>query len=310
MSKNRLPNFLLIGAGKSGTTSIHNYLDQHPEIYMSPVKEPNYFALMGQQKTTGYDEDDPDGYFHYPWAVTNWDDYQKLFDGVTNEKAIGEASTMYQYMPLVPERVKETLPGVKLIAIFRNPAERLYSRFMHLARENREPTPDFKDCLVKGNIWWKKNDLVQEGFYYSHMKRYFDLFEKENIKIFLYEDLIKDAPNLIKNMYNFLDVDESFEPNTSVQFNASGKIKNKFVDVLIGQNSILKKGVQKLSPGAVSKAKDSLWMQKTLNKMRKKNLSKPPMDISIKQELLKRVYGQEIEQFEQLIRRDLSAWKV
>ena len=87
----KYPNFLIIGAGKSGTTSVYNYLKQHPEVYMSPVKEPDFFALEGQKPVSP--KDDPDEFFNYPWAVFELDEYKKLFEGGKKEKAVGESST-------------------------------------------------------------------------------------------------------------------------------------------------------------------------------------------------------------------------
>jgi len=302
------PNFLIIGAGKSGTTSVYRAIRQHPEVYMSPVKEPNFFALEGQDKIDGYNEDDPDGFHFYPWAVTNLEDYQQLFDGVQSERAIGESSTMYQYMPDVPQRIKHYLPAVKLIAIFRNPADRLYSRYLHLVRENRPPTPNFEDCLVQGNLWWQKNDLVQEGFYYTHMHRYFELFDRKNIKIMLYDDLRKDATAFMQELFEFLEVDASFVPDMSVRYNVSGKIKNQWVDKLIGQKSIIRKSIEKLSPSLIGRMRESHFWQQIVTSLRQKNLERKPLDTAIRQRLIDEVYKHEIIQFGELINRDLSHW--
>ena len=306
----KLPNFLVIGAGKSGTTSIYEYLKQHPQVFMSEVKEPNFFALEGVKKITGYDKDDPHGFNHYPWAITNFKDYEKLFENVTNEKAVGESSTMYQYMPKAPENIKKHIPDAKLIAIFRNPVDRLYSRYLHLAREFREPTQDFEDCLIKGNIWWQKNDLIQEGFYYTHMKKYFEQFDPKKIKIFLYDDLRKDTPKVIKEMYQFLEVDDSFKPDTSLRHNVSGKIKNKFVNKLIGQNSILKGGAEKIAPSLMKKVKSSYTLKKIVSNLRQKNLEKPPLKEDTRIRLINEVYKDEILNFQDLIQKDLSNWLV
>src|SRR5690606_26127042 len=171
-----MPDFLLIGAGKCGTTSLHYYLQQHPQIFMSAVKEPNFFALEQAQAVNP--EEDLQQFFHYPWAVKNLEAYKALFASAESNQLKGEASTMYLYMPEAPQRIKYYVPEVKLIAVFRQPAERLYSRYLHLARENRLPSRDFKDALDKTSIWWQRNDLVKEGFYYKHLSRYFYLFPK------------------------------------------------------------------------------------------------------------------------------------
>lgn len=306
----KYPNFLIIGAGKSGTTSVYQAIKQHPDVFMSSVKEPNFFALEGQEKITGYDKDDPHGFNFYPWAVTNLKDYHKLFEEVNGQTAVGESSTMYQYMPKAPENIKKHIPDVKLIAIFRNPADRLYSRYLHLVRENRPPTPNFEDCFERGNLWWQKNDLVQEGFYYTHMKRYFDLFDAANIKIMLYEDLRKSPVAFMQELFEFIGVDASFVPDMSVQYNVSGKIKNRYVDLLIGQQSLIRKGVEKISPTLIQKVRESHIMQKIVTNLRKKNLERVPLSNATRKRLIEEIYREEIEAFGKLIQRDLSHWLI
>ena len=122
-----MPNFLLIGAAKAGTSSLYGYLKQHPQIYMSPIKEPRFFALEGETlnfngPTRGINQT----------SINTLEAYSQLFQKVTTEKAIGEASTIYLSSPKAPERIKHYLPDVKLIAILRDPSERAFSSYMHL----------------------------------------------------------------------------------------------------------------------------------------------------------------------------------
>ena len=138
-----LPNFLVIGAAKSGTSSLYMYLKQHPEIYMSPIKEPHFFSFDDESKMTK----GPGDPIHK--AITNFDDYQAQFDGVTDEKAIGEASTSYLYRPEAPGRIHAMLPDAKLIVILRNPVDRAFSAYMHVVRDKRETSKDFAEALSK-----------------------------------------------------------------------------------------------------------------------------------------------------------------
>ncbi len=302
----KYPNFLIIGAGKSGTTSLYNYLKQHPEVYMSPVKEPDFFAVMGQKPVSK--EDDPYEFYNYPWAVYTLEEYKKLFEGVTHEKAVGESSTMYLYKPNTHLRIKQYVPHAKMIAIFRNPAERLWSRWLHLAREDRLPTPNFEDVFDKGTIWWKRDDLVQEGFYYTHLKKYFDIFPREQFKIILYDELRKNQEQIIKELYEFLEIDPDFKPRTDVQYNVSGFVKNKWKDKIIGQQSIIRKAIESLSPGLVDKMRNSVTMQKWVTSMRAKNLVRPKLDPEIKNRLINEIYKDEILKLQDLIQKDLTHW--
>ncbi|MDP6150009.1 MAG: sulfotransferase, partial [Gammaproteobacteria bacterium] len=169
-----LPTFLVIGAPKCGTTSLYHYLDQHPDVYLSPVKEPQYFAFAGQQLD-----------FRGPGvtinnAVTELADYRKLFSGASVEKAIGEASALYLSVPGTAERIRAQIPDVRLIAILRRPADRAFSSYMHLIRDDREPMRDFAAALAAeeqriadnwGFLWRYK----QLGRYYEQLKHYYDI---------------------------------------------------------------------------------------------------------------------------------------
>jgi hypothetical protein len=120
-----MPNFLIIGAAKSGTTSLHHYLKQHPQVYMSQIKEPSFFAFEGTKPA-----------IPGPWKrwaahnfITDIQAYRSLFQGVSDEVAIGEASTIYLVHPTAPQRIRHYVPDAKLIAILRDPAERAYSNY-------------------------------------------------------------------------------------------------------------------------------------------------------------------------------------
>jgi hypothetical protein len=133
-----LPNFFVVGAPKAGTTSLYHYLDQHPQIFMSPIKEPNYFATEIRPENFG-DELQPQvaedlrelqEYLQGPMRekrfgglVSQWDDYLRLFQSVETEKAIGEASVCYLWSKTAAANIRSRIPGAKIIMILRNPAE-------------------------------------------------------------------------------------------------------------------------------------------------------------------------------------------
>ena len=303
---NKLPNFMIIGAGKSGTTALYEYLAEHPDVYMSPVKETNFFALEGEKMVDP--KDDPEQMFHYPWSVTNWEDYVKLFDGVETEKAIGEVSPMYLYSEEAAFRIKERFPDMKLIVILRNPVDRLYSRFMHLARENRKPTSRFEDALDRETIWWRRNDLVKEGFYHNHLQKYYDLFDKDQIKVILYDDFKSDPLKEVQNIYEFIGVNGWHEPDFNTEYNVSGLIKNPVIDRLIGQKSVIKELAAMVNPKLKEAITSNQQLKKWINQIRKKNLVKVPIPSNIRNAMIESVYGPDIQQLQRLINRDLSNW--
>src|SRR5580704_17949873 len=131
-----LPNFFIIGAARSGTTALYEYLRQHPQIYMSPIKEPNYFAFYGQGIHYRGPRDQELVRSSY---VPSLKAYEAQFSGVAKEIAVGEASPWYLYLPEAPERIRRKVPDAKLAAILRNPVDRAFSAFSVLQLQAREP---------------------------------------------------------------------------------------------------------------------------------------------------------------------------
>ncbi len=300
------PHFLIIGAGKSGTTALFKYLQEHPQIFMPRIKEPDFFALEGQEPVDP--KDDPDQMHFYPQAIFDAKDYQHLFDEAANDQICGEASTMYLYKPEAHLRIKKYVPDVKMIAIFRNPAERLYSRYLHLARSDQQPKGDFKDLFDKSTIWWRRDDLVNEGFFYQHLSKFFEIFDRKQFKIFLYEDLKDNTPGVIREVYNFLGVDENYQPETGIRYNESGFIKNRFKDYLIGNRSVIRRSVELVAPGMVRKLRENPKWQKKIKELRKTNLVRPPFDPELRQRIIDEIYREDLLKFQKLIGRDLSHW--
>jgi hypothetical protein len=301
-----LPDFLVIGAGKSGTTSIDKYLNQHPEVFVPRKKEPNFFGYenMSLEKIGK----NPDDIAHFHNSVTTLEEYLSIFEEALPHQKRGETSNTYMYHAQAPHRIKHYIPDVKLIAILRQPADRLFSRYMHLARENRTPTKDFSDCLDQNSIWWQRNDLVKEGFYWKNLSAYYQLFPRDNIRVYLYEDL-KNAPlSVMRDIYRFIGVDDTFTPDVSLRYNESGLIRNSFLNKIYGQGGWLSKSMQAILPGVYKKLKGNLALKKKMLTLRSKNLEKKDIDPALREALTLNVYGEDIKNLEKLIGRDLSHW--
>ena len=299
-----MPNFLLIGAAKSGTSSMYRYLDEHPEIYMSPNKEPNFFAYEGWQ---------PD--FCGPGdaeattnkrSVVNLEAYQALFEGVSGEKAIGEASTFYLYIPETPKRIKHYIPDAKLIAILRHPVDRAYSFYLHLRRDGREGTKDFYQALQqeekrKSKHWSPVWRYTEFGFYSVQLQRYFDTFDRHQLKIYLYEDLQKNPVALIQDICQFIGVNDSYVPNTSVRYNKSDRVqKSRLVYNFSAKPNLLKDTLKPLIPEPLRKS--------IMEGIKKSNQDKPqPLDPELRQQLIP-LFQDDILKLQDLIGRDLSHW--
>ena len=297
-----LPNFLIIGAAKSGTSSLYMYLKQHPEIYMSPVKEPHYFSFDDESKMTK----GPGDPIHK--AITNFDSYQAQFDGVTDEKAIGEASTSYLYRAEAAGRIHAMLPDAKLIAILRNPVDRAFSAYMHVVRDKRETSKDFAEALTreesrKADNWEPIWHFTSVGHYYEQLKRYYDLFPSEQIRVYLYEDLANNLNNMLVEIYEFLGVDPTFIPGSLAHYNTSGQIKSEFA--------------QKISNYFFNQPNPIRWLSRKIipekarlnfaSEVRRKNLKRGKLP-SKETVQLQALYKEEILKLSELINRDLSSW--
>jgi hypothetical protein len=301
-----MPDFLVIGAGKSGTTSIDKYLNQHPEVFVPLRKEPNFFGYEIVNKSDL--GKNPEDLAHYRNSVTSLEAYLRIFEEAKPQQKKGETSNTYMYHRDAPFRIRHYIPGVKLIAILRQPADRLFSRYMHLARENRTPSKSFSDCLDKNSIWWQRNDLVREGFYFQNLTPYFELFPHKNIRVFLYEDLKEDPIKVMTEIYEFIGVDNKFKPDVSLRYNESGLIKSSFLNRIYGQGGWLSKILKNLLPRLYQRMKNNLSLKKKMLDLRSKNLKKKEMDPAIRKALTLDVYGKDIEQLQKLIDRDLSHW--
>lgn len=293
-----LPNFLIIGAAKSGTTSLYHYLRQHPQVYLSPVKEPAFLA---------FGESDP--HFDGPGdmqliSITNLEDYQKLFTGGAHKKAIGEASVVYLYNPQTPERIRQIIPHAKLIAILRQPAERAFSHFLMNVRNGPEHLSDFSEALRaeperKRQNWHPHWFYRERGYYYRQLSRYYAMFPVEHIQIFLYEDLQNSPLELMRAIFRFLEVDDTFTPDVGRKHNRGGKFpRNRYLLAYLRSHSLKNFFKQVLHPALYQNLSKYV-----LNGLLKKTQLSPELRAELTDG-----YREDILSLQKLIGRDLTSW--
>lgn len=285
------PNFFIVGTPKAGTTSLYHYLEEHPEVYMSPIKETNFFS---------YDNIKKQGLFYNEEHLSTLDEYLAQFNGVTNEKAIGEASVSYMFYPDVPSKLKAFEPNAKIIIVLRNPIDRGFSHYLMDERLGFVNIP-YEDIVLKKNND-RKNALyyqqyVELGLYYRQLQRYFSVFDKSQIKIFLYEELTKDINAVIHQLFNFLEVDDNFKPNSSLKHNAFLSPENNFVKYLYKNKAIRSLVKKTIGTSAQDYLKNTLFTKE----------KKPILELSLKQELIK-VYKDDINSTAQLLNLNLKHW--
>lgn len=296
-----LPNFLIIGAAKAGTTSLYYYLKQHPDVFMSALKEPHFFSYEGE--TLNFRAPGNRSALINESAVTQLDEYQALFADATGKTAIGEASPSYLHTPKAAERIRFYIPNAKLIVILRNPVERAYSAFLHQYRasvqQGVEGLTDFAEALaheeeyIRDN-WMPLYHFKTGGFYYEQLQVYYERFDPSQIKIYLHEDLTTDALGLLRDIFQFIGVDDTFTPDVSVKANISGVPKNNGLYTFFKQPAV-KAVLKPFLPKGIGQRFDQYM------------LAKPKLAPDVKQQLINE-YRESILQLQDLIQRDLSRW--
>jgi hypothetical protein len=197
-----LPNFLIIGAPRSGTTYLYNMLKQHPDIFMPNVRYPSDMHFFNPKTKIKVDEE-PNWYKGLEW-------YKKQFEGWSNEKALGEKTASYLTDEDAPKLIKNTLgEKVKLIAILRNPIYRLFSNYLHFSGQIPRHVSLIEACQSEE---FKRMELLESGNYAKHIKRYYQFFSKDQFLFLIYDDLYNNPLELLKKIFNFLEVDEDFIP--------------------------------------------------------------------------------------------------
>ncbi len=296
-----LPNFLVLGVAKAGTTSLHAYLAQHPQIYMSPRKEPHFFAY-GEAPLPDFTG--PDSQNARQRAIPTFAAYQALFAGWTNELAIGEASTT-NFMARACERIHTYLPDARLILILRQPADRAYSQFLHTRRMGLEPLTDFAQALADEeartqNPWLPAFTYTRAGFYAPILQQYLDCFPREQLRIYLYEEWQAQTLPVLQDIFGFIGVEPGFVPDTAIRLNTAAVPRNRWLVRFLRGTHPLKQWLKPLLPAH--------WRQRTVRTLSTYNLTKPPPFDPHLRTQLNQLYRHDIQQTAALIGRDLSHW--
>lgn len=296
-----LPNFLVIGAARSGTTALFDYLGQHPEIFTSDPKEPHYFALDGTGPAfTGPGDDETINRV----AVTDGEAYRKLFRRADGATAVGEGSVSYLYCAAAPENIRRTIPDVRLICMLRNPADRAYSAFRYTRARMYEPVEHFREALAREekrieagwhHIWHYR----RMGRYAEQMQRYYRVFDPDQLRIYRFERFVQDPHAVLRDCFEFLGVDPGFRPRRTPMTVPSGEPRSEWLQRFLLESAPVKEVVKRLVPGGIRR-----WLS---GRLRKANLEKPPMDPDVRRELLDD-YRPQIGELEELTGRSFRDW--
>jgi len=209
---NKCPTFFIVGVEKCGTTSLYEYLKKIPEIFMSPKKEPWYFSPVVRDIA------------HIPNKIKDEKSYLRLFNNVKNETAIGEASAVYWRDPEAPKLIQEKIPHAKIIISLRDPVDRYFSGYLmeFLTGLNKKSIHESIQNRLNNKFTLKSTRLKKESsfLYYDNVKRYLDIFGKDNVLILIFEEWIKNPKKALGDILEFLKIDSSVKNFDDIKFDS------------------------------------------------------------------------------------------
>jgi hypothetical protein len=296
----RQPDFLVIGAARAGTTALHSYLRQHPKVFMPDVKEPNFFAYRDR----ALDCRGPGADFINN-SVTRLAEYQALFAPAPAGSVLGEASPLYLYEPAAPANIRAAIPGVRMVAILRNPVEQAFSHFMYATKYRIETVPRFEDALMIEDERLSKGWQPLFGYssfprYGAQLARYFALFPREQFLIRTYEEYSAEPGRVIAEIFRFIGVDDSFRPDMREKANAGGRPKSRlFQDFLMKPNPVT---------GAIGLIVPRATRLRIRDRLARLNMTREDQVPAAAKAILLERLGDDIRALQDLLGRDLSGW--
>lgn len=297
-----LPNFYIAGGARGGSTSLFAYCKAHPQIFMSQIKEPNFFSYgYGKVPYAG-----PGKKRFYETSIKDLTTYQALFGQAGNALAVGEASINYMLHPEACAGIRATSPDAKLIFTLRQPVERAWSSFQRSRSGGAEKEPDFLTAWRDDNRrraagHW--SDIHRyKSLYGQHLKIWFSTFPREQIKIILFDDLRADTKAVMREVFTFLGVNPDFEPDTSIIHNQTGEIANPVLRKLWFGTTRLRARLAPLLP-LTWRGLFFPLIARSQNIKRPKERLHPDLKMMLTKEL-----REDILSLQDLIGRDLSIW--
>jgi Sulfotransferase family len=294
------PNFFIVGAQNSGTTSLYAYLKQHPEVFMPALKEPHYFARITPSREQRY----------LRTIIRDEAAYLGLFRKAMGFKAIGEASPSYLWEPNAPLRIRAAVPRAKIIILLRDPVERAYSHYLMDVREGRQDLP-FREALQsdwnQNNKGWSVSQLyVELGLYAEQVRRYLDVFGSQQVLILMFDELTSSVLNgksVVANVLQFLGLSVGPLDQIDTRFAENGFAAARWpwARRMAGANWVRRAGqlVVPISLGSNHTIKRMVYQRYFV-----RAVPKPPMD-EVAGEWLRSMYEPDLRALETILGRDL-----
>lgn len=288
-----LPNFLLVGAGKSATRSLYNYMIQHPEVFMPKLKEPQFFVAEQVRNRI------------QKW-VESYDQYVHLFDGSGNKKAVGEASVMYLFFYKdAIENIKKYLgTEVKIMMILRNPVERAYSAYNFVHVNNPDEKYSFEEALELEETRFKNRSTLfmqykSMGLYADAVKAYLENFP--HVHIMWYDEFRSNPEGVLKDVFRFLGINPDVSIDYTKQWNKGGKKwKNPILRWLFMSDNVFKKGYKLFFPRRKGVRTHEFFTKNFME-------TTTPMNPETRQQLIA-FFHSDIEKLSKITGRNLDQW--
>ena len=300
----RRPDLFIVGAPKSGTTSLYEYLDGHPEIFMSPVKEPFYFSpdvVGGPRRRFSYGEDE--------------DEYLGLFAKARNEKRLGEASTRYLASQQAPSLIRAFQPEARIVVMLRNPVDVLYALHNERVSYGGEEILDFEEALAADEdrmagrrlrphsnpAWAVYRNWVQYG---RNIANWLDSFPREQLHVIIFDDFAADAPGELRRLLDFLEVDPDYRPASYAPRRVSHRRRGGIVRTVVESRPAQRIAHHGL-PAIFGRttASNIIWRFRQ-SRINRRRYRRPPLPAAIRRRLAEEFRG-EVARASELVGRDL-----
>lgn len=265
-----LPNFFVVGVVKGGTTSLYNYLDQHPHIFLPRIKETNYFSagdIRADHFLPQYALDvdiDLDRYIKSGMKkqihiahVEHPSHYEALFHAVGEETAVGEISNSYMICPGAAKAIFNFNPEARIIVVLRNPIYRAWSQYLMNLREAKTRNAEFISELELDDAqinkgWGVNHQYLELGMYAGQLQRYYNLFDADQILPIFYEEYRENPDSVMGEISRFLNVDTDFQYNFSIENNSASLPRNASLNQWLVKSGLIQT-VKRLTPKSIRK---------------------------------------------------------
>ena len=309
-----LPNLFLVGAAKAGTTSVHALLDAHPDVFMSPIKETNFFSQHDLQpelyskiyrKTLDHNiqafRDGHTDFLHIA-DIHSPKEYKSLFRGANSEAIVGECSNSYLFCPSAAPSIAEHNPDAKILIILRQPVERAWSHYLMNIKIGHHVLPSFleevkQDTAAHPSGWGITANYFTLGLYAAQVARFYKHFPEDQIKVLLFNDFRDQTAHVLNDLWAFLEIPPVHLNAKNFERNVSGVPRLPRLNRILRTSKIVRQ-LHRISPAKLRQLGEYLLV----NRMAVPKLSKADRIALLK------MYKSDIRELESIIQRPLDYW--